>query len=437
MKIFHLLKKSILQTYNIQPKLCTLHGKSNVESPKLYRQCQMMLNREYSSDISKSTRSPITIYTEEEEMMRTTVAKLAKEKFQPLVKEMDETATMNPEVIKLLFSNGLMAVDIDTTYGGTGSSFCSAILVIEELAKVCATISLVSDLQNTLMTKLILNYGTEEQKNKYLPKLCSHMIASFCLSEAEAGSDAFALKTQAVKDGDHYIINGSKMWISSAGMADIFFVMANAKPSDGYKGITCFILEKGMPGLTVGKKEDKLGLRASTTNEIHFNNVRVPETNILGELGKGYKYAIGMLNEGRIGTAAQMLGVAEGCFQHTLDYTLQRKQFGKKIFDFQSMQHQMAHAATQIEAARLLIYNAARLKESGKSIVKEAAMAKYFTTEMCSSLTSKCIDWMGGVGFTKDYPVEKYYRDCKAGTIYEGTSNMQLTTIAKCILQEQ
>lgn len=379
---------------------------------------------------------PITSLSEEENMMKESVAKLAREKIAPLVTKMDETSTMDQSLLDLLFQNGLMAVDVDTKYGGSGSTFFNTILVIEELSKVDASVAIAADVQNTLNTKLLLKFGTQEQKDKYLKLLCTNTLGSFCLSEAESGSDAFALQTKAVKDGNDYIINGSKMWISNAEHAGLFFVMANANPANGYKGITCFLVEKGVPGLSVGKKENKLGLRASSTCTVNFDNVRVPETNIVGEFGKGYKYAISLLNEGRIGVAAQMLGLTEGCFKYTLDYTMERKQFGQRIFDFQGLQHQMAHAASEIEAGRLLVYNAARMKENGLNIVKEAAMAKYYVTEMASRVTTKCIDWMGGVGFTKDFPVEKFYRDCKAGTIYEGTSNIQLNTIAKCLAQE-
>ncbi|XP_064320410.1 short/branched chain specific acyl-CoA dehydrogenase, mitochondrial isoform X2 [Phalacrocorax carbo] len=261
-------------------------------------------------------------------------------------------------------------------------------------------------------------------------------IGSFCLSEAGSGSDAFSLKTRAEKKGDYYIINGSKMWISSAEHAGVFFVMANTDPSLGYRGITCFIVDRDTEGLHIGKKEDKLGIRASSTCPVTFENVKVPETNILGQVGQGYKYAIGMLNTGRIGIAAQMLGLAQGCFDHTIPYTKERVQFGKSIFDFQGMQHQIAHVATQLEAARLLTYNAARLAETGRPFIKEASMAKYYAAEVATLTTSKCIEWMGGVGFTKSYPIEKYYRDCKIGTIYEGTSNIQLSTIAKSLAQQ-
>ncbi|KAK3559765.1 hypothetical protein QTP86_020736 [Hemibagrus guttatus] len=379
---------------------------------------------------------PLQTYTEEEAMMKETVKKFAQERITPFVSKMDENSMMEPEVIRSLFEQGLMGLEISTEYGGTGSSFFSSILVIEELAKVDPSISVLCDIQNTLINTLIIKLGTKEQKEKYLPRLATDMVGSFCLSEVGSGSDAFSLRTRAEKRGDQYVINGSKMWISSAEYAGVFLVMANADLSAGYRGITCFIVDRDTEGLHIGKKENKLGLRASSTCALTFDNVTVSEKNILGKVGQGYKYAIGMLNEGRIGIAAQMLGLAQGCFDHTIPYTKQRVQFGKPIFNFQGMQHQISHVATQLEAARLLTYNAARLREAGRPFIKEACMAKYFSSEVATLTTSKCIEWMGGVGFTKDYPIEKYYRDCKIGTIYEGTTNIQLSTIAKYIGQE-
>ncbi|KAG1680844.1 Short/branched chain specific acyl-CoA dehydrogenase, mitochondrial [Nymphon striatum] len=370
---------------------------------------------------------PLTMFSEEEEMMKNSVSKLAQEKFKPLVNEMDKNSKLDKSVLKALFENGIQ---------GAGSSFFNSIIVVEELAKVDPSIVIPCDIQNTLINPTIANYGSEEQKQKYLPRLSTDMVGSFCLSEAESGTDAFSLTTQAIKKGDHYTINGSKLWISNAEYADIFLVFANAIPSEGYKGITCFLIERNTPGLTIGKPEDKLGLRASSTCQVNFDNVQVPETNVVGIVGQGYKYAIGFLNEGRIGIGAQMVGLAQGCFDEAVAYTLQRKQFGKRIFDFQAMQHQIAHVATQIEAARLMVYNAARLKQAGKPFVKEASMCKYMAAEVATLTTSKCIEWLGGVGFTKDYRIEKYYRDCKIGTIYEGTSNIQLNTIAKHLEKE-
>ncbi|RMC11291.1 hypothetical protein DUI87_11410 [Hirundo rustica rustica] len=325
----------------------------------------------------------------------------------------------------LLFQ--LMSIELGEEYGGTGASFFSIILAVEELAKVDPAVALVCELQNTLTNKLFTTYGTEEQKRTYLPRVSKDTLGSFCLSEAGSGSDAFSLKTRAEKKGDFYIINGSKMWISLAEDAGVFFVMANTDPSLGYRGITCFVVDRNTEGLQVGKKEDKLGIRACSTCPVTFDNVKVPESNILGQVGQGYKYAIGMLNTGRIGIAAQMLGLAQGCFDRTVPYTKERVQFGKSVFDFQGMQHQIAQVATQLEAARLLTYNAARLAETGRPAIKEASMAKYFTAEVATLTTSKCIEWMGGVGFTKNYPIEKYYRDCKIegidDTINKNTSS--------------
>ncbi|CAI9733098.1 branched chain specific acyl-CoA dehydrogenase, mitochondrial [Octopus vulgaris] len=379
---------------------------------------------------------PLNKLSEEEEMMRDTVGRLAIEVIQPLVKEMDENSRMDQSVIDAMFENGLMGIDIDPMYGGTGSSFFVANLVIEELAKVDPAVSAMVDVHNTVVNAVFRSHASPAHKEKYLPRLTSDTVGSFCLSEPGAGSDAFALKTSAVKQGDYYIINGSKMWITNAEHAGVFLVMANVNPEAGYRGITCFIVEKDAEGLTVAKKEDKLGIRASSTCMVHFDNVKVPEENILGTIGHGYKYAIGILNEGRIAIGSQMIGLASGCLAHTIDYVMQRKQFGQSIWNFQSMQHQISRVATQIEAARLLVYNAARMKEAGLPIMKEAAMAKLFASEAATETTSKCIEWMGGVGFTKDYPIEKYFRDCKIGTIYEGTSNIQLNTIAKCLATE-
>lgn len=369
-------------------------------------------------------------------MMRGMVQKFAKERIAPLVATMDANSQMEQSVIQGLFEQGLMGIEIDQEFGGTGASFISSILVIEELAKVDPSVSVFCDIQNTLINTLFRKLGTEEQKSYYLPRLAKDLVGSFCLSESESGSDAFSLRTTAEKQKDYYIINGSKMWISNAEHAGVFLVMANANPSSGYKGITCFIVPRETDGLYIGKKEDKLGLRASSTCPLTLENMKVPEKNILGQFGQGYKYAISMLNEGRIGIAAQMLGLAQGCFDQTIPYTKQRVQFGKRIFEFQGMQHQIAHVATQIEAARLLTYNAARLREAGQPFIKQACIAKYFASEVASLTASKCIEWMGGVGFTKDYPIEKYYRDCKIGSIYEGTSNIQLSTIAKFIHDE-
>ncbi|XP_046360539.2 short/branched chain specific acyl-CoA dehydrogenase, mitochondrial-like [Haliotis rufescens] len=380
--------------------------------------------------------APLTILSDEERMMKETVARFAAEKIQPLVKEMDEHAVFDRSLVAGLFENGLMGIEIPSEYAGTNSTFFVANLVVEEIAKVDPGISLLVDIQNTLINRLIDDFGTKEQKEKYLTRLATDTVGCFCLSEAESGSDAFAMKTSAVKQGNHFVLNGEKIWISHSSFAGLFLVFANAKPTDGYKGITCFIVDADSEGITIGKKENKVGIRASETCSVHFENVKVPEENLLGQFGHGYKYAIGVLNEGRIGIASQMLGLSQGCFDHAVAYTRERKQFGRRVCDFQAMQHQISHVATQIEAARMMIYNAARRKEAGLPIMKEGAMAKYFASEVATLTTSKCMEWMGGVGFTKDYPIEKYYRDCKIGCIYEGTSNIQLNTIARCLEQE-
>ncbi|XP_034519278.1 short/branched chain specific acyl-CoA dehydrogenase, mitochondrial isoform X1 [Ailuropoda melanoleuca] len=379
------------------------------------------------------TSAPLQMFTEEEVMIKNTVKKFAQEQIAPLVSKMDENSKMDTSIIQGLFQQGLMGIEIETKYGGTGASFFSSILVIEELAKVDASVALMCDIQNTIINNLIRKYGTEEQKATYLTKLATEKIGSICLSEAGAGSDLFSLKTRADKKGNYYVINGSKMWISSAEYAGVFLVMANVNPDLGYKGITCFLVDRDTEGLHIGKAENKMGIRASSTCPLTFENVKIPEANILGQIGHGYKYAIGSLNEGRIGIAAQMLGLAQGCFDYTIPYMKERMQFGKRIFDFQGLQHQVAHVAIQLEAARLLTYNSARLLEAGQPFIKEASMAKYYASEVAGLTTSKCIEWMGGVGYTKDYPVEKYFRDAKVGTIYEGASNIQLNTIAKCI----
>ena len=349
---------------------------------------------------------------------------------------MEANGKIDAKLLKALFDNGLMGIEIPEEYGGSGCNFMTSIITVEEISKVDPSVAVLVDIHNTLINALFTKLGTPEQKKKYLTKLATQSAGSFALSEPSSGSDAFALKTTAKKEGSNYILNGTKMWISNSDVADVFLVMANADPSKGYRGITTFILDRDFEGLSVGKKEDKLGIRASGTCMLHLDNVKVPEENILGEYGKGYQYAAGFLNEGRIGIGAQMVGLAQGCFDATIPYLLERKQFGQDIYSFQGMQYQIAQIATQIEAARLLTYNAARLQEVGAPFLKEAAMAKLFASEVAQQVTIKCIDWMGGVGFTKDFPQEKFYRDCKIGTIYEGTSNMQLSTIAKIVRKE-
>ncbi|KAF9992769.1 hypothetical protein BGZ79_002683 [Entomortierella chlamydospora] len=374
-------------------------------------------------------------FTEDESLLRETVARFAQEQILPKVAQMDEAEKLDKEVLQGLFDNGLMGIEIESKYNGSEASFMSAILAVEEIAKVDPSVAVLCDVHNTLVNTVFNKYASDDIKERYLPRLATDTVGSFCLTESGSGSDAFALQTRAVKDGDDYIINGSKMWISNSGEAEIFLVFANLAPEKGYKGITCFVVDKSM-GVKVGKKEAKLGIRSSSTCALSFDDVRVPSKNVLGEIGKGYKYAIEILNEGRIGIAAQMVGLSQGVFDATMPYLFQRKQFGNYIGHFQAMQHQYAQAAVDIEAARLLTYNAARLKEEGKSFVKEAAMAKLYASQVAERTASRCIEWAGGIGFTRDFPAEKFFRDCKIGAIYEGTSNIQLQTIAK-ILEKQ
>ncbi|GAB1864432.1 Short/branched chain specific acyl-CoA dehydrogenase, mitochondrial [Camponotus japonicus] len=379
---------------------------------------------------------PLTHFTDDELMTKEMVARLAKEEIAPLVRKMEKEERIDGGVFRKLFENGLMGIEIPTKYGGTGSNFMNTILTIEEIAKVDPSVSIAVDIQNTLINSLIFKLGSEEQKQKYLPKLAQDSVGSFCLSEPGSGSDAFSLKTEAKKVGAEYVIDGTKMWISNTDVSQVFVLFANANPSAGYRGITTFLVDRDTPGLTVAKPESKVGMKASYTSMVHFDNVRIPEDNLLGEFGHGYKYAAGFLNEGRIGIGAQMIGLAQGCLDATIPYTLERKQFGKEIFSFQALQHQIAQAITELECARLLVYNAARLVEAKEDVIKEAAMAKLVASETASRITAKCIDIMGGVGFTTDFPQEKYFRDSKIGNIYEGTSNMQLSTIAKCIRKQ-
>ncbi|KAH7699137.1 ACDH-1 protein [Aphelenchoides avenae] len=374
--------------------------------------------------------------SEEEKALADTVRRFGNDVIRPLVREMDATSKMDKRIIDGAFENGFMGIEIPSKYGGAESTFFNVVLIVEELAKVDPSVSVFVDVHNTLVAPLVTEFGTEEQKQKYLTRCHKDWVGSFCLSEAGSGSDAFALKTVAKPDGDDFLISGTKLWITNAGHANFFLVMANVDPSKGYRGITSFLVDANAPGLSVGKPEDKLGIRASSTCPVHFDSVRVPKSAVLGEIGKGYKMAIECLNAGRIGIGAQMLGLAQGCFDQTVPYLQERKQFNSRIIDFQGMQHQVADIATEIEAARLLVYNTARLKEAGLPFIKQAAMAKLYASNVATKATSKCVEWMGGVGFTKEFPVEKFYRDCKIGTIYEGTSNVQLNTIAKLIDSE-
>eukprot|EP00924_Labyrinthula_sp_SR-Ha-C_P007560 snap_masked-scaffold_110-processed-gene-0.13-mRNA-1 protein AED:0.00 eAED:0.00 QI:0/-1/0/1/-1/1/1/0/405 len=380
---------------------------------------------------------PLQSLTEEEQMFKDTVHRFAQDEILPHVSSMDANKKIKPDLLDSLFTNGLMGIEVPEEYNGSGASFLSAILAIEELAKVDPSVSVCCDVQNTLVNNFFRLYANEEMKKKYLTKLASDTLGCFCLSESGSGSDAFALATRADVQADgSYKLNGSKMWITNSGEAEIFLVMANVNPDLGYKGITCFVLERSMSGLTIGTPEDKLGIRASSTCTVTMDNVHVDQSQILGEVGKGYKYAIETLNEGRIGIAAQMLGIAQGAFDATLPYLGERQQFGKSIGKFQGMELQYAKAASEIEAARLLVYNAARKKENGQEFVKEAAMAKWYASVVAAEVSRQCVEWMGGVGFTKDMPQEKFYRDSLIGSIYEGTSNIQLQTIAKMLQKE-
>lgn len=377
---------------------------------------------------------PITMLSEEEQMFRDAVSDFAREQIAPYVKEMDAKGEFRKDIIPQFFELGLMGIEVPEQYGGTGGSFFMSILAIEALAQVDASAAIYVDVQNTLVNNAFMKWGSEAIKQKYLPQLTTKKLGAYALSEPGSGSDAFGLKTRAEEKGDHFLLNGSKLWITNAGEADIFIVFANLNPELGYKGITAFVIERGFPGFTVGKKEDKLGIRASSTCELILQDCRVPKENVLGEIGKGYKVAIETLNEGRIGIGAQMLGVMQGAMDAGIRYALERSQFGKAIAQFQGIQFQIAEAATLLEASRTLVYNAARLKDAGQSFMKEAAMAKLFSSVNAEKVTSRMLEIFGGYGYTKDYPVEKFYRDAKIGLIYEGTSNMQLETIAKYLL---
>jgi alkylation response protein AidB-like acyl-CoA dehydrogenase len=381
-------------------------------------------------------RPAVTTLSPEEEMLRESTATFAQEVLAPRVQEMDEAEALTPEVVSALFENGMMGIEVPEEHGGVGANFTSACLAVEEVAKVDPSVAVLMDIQNTLLVTAFRDYGNAAQQEAYLPRLATDTVCSFCLSEPGSGSDAFALKTRARKDGSDWVIEGGKSWISNAREAGLFVVFANVDPSKGHRGITAFIVEKENPGLQVGKKEKKLGIRASSTCELILDGCRVPGDAVLGEIGMGYKMAIGLLNEGRIGIGAQMVGLARGSYEYAMKYMLTRKQFGTALTDFQGMQFQYARAAMEIEAARVLVYNAARLKESGEPFVQEAAMAKLKASEVAQNVASSCIDWLGGVGFTREFLAEKYYRDSKIGTIYEGTSNIQLATIAKIQKQQ-
>jgi butyryl-CoA dehydrogenase/short/branched chain acyl-CoA dehydrogenase len=381
--------------------------------------------------------TPLTVLSEEEQMFQQSVRDFAIERIRPLVHEMDTNATMNKDLIKSFFELGIMGIETPEEFGGAGSTFFNAVVVVEELSHVDAACGVLVDVQNTLVNNALIRWGSADQKSKYLRMLAADTVGAYALSEAGSGSDAFALATRAEDKGDHWLLNGQKLWITNAAEAGIFIVFANANPDAGYKGITGFIVERDFPGFRIGKKEDKTGIRASSTCELMFEDCRVPKENVLGEVGRGYKIAIETLNEGRIGIGAQMIGVARGALEHAVAYSKERKQFGKAISEFQGVQFQIAQAATELEAARLMVYNAARIKDAGLPFVKEAAMAKLFSSQVCEKVTSISVEIFGGNGYTREYPVEKFWRDSKIGKIYEGTSNMQLSTIAKTILTEK
>ncbi len=372
--------------------------------------------------------------TEDETLFRDSVRQFARETISPLVREMDEHQKMDASLIRQLFELGLMGMEIPEAYGGSSGTFFEVILAIEEVSAVDPSVGVLVDVQNTLVISALLRWGTDEQKQRYLPRMAKEWVGAYALSEAASGSDAFALQARAEKKDDQYVLNGQKLWITNGKEAELFIVFATIDPTIGYKGINAFLVEKSFPGFTLGKKEDKLGIRASSTCEVVLEDCKVPAANLLGEAGKGYKIAIETLNEGRIGIGAQMLGLAQGAWNHAARYAKERKQFGKPIADFQAIQFQLAELAVEIEAARLMVYNAARLKDAKLDFLKEAAMTKYFTSQVAERVASQAVEVFGGYGFVKDYPVEKLFRDSKIGKIYEGTSNMQLATIAKMVM---
>ena len=378
--------------------------------------------------------APLTVLSDDEKLFQSTVRRFAREQVRPYVREMDEAGVFRKDIIHQFFQTGLMGIEIPEEFSGQGGSFFQAVLAVEELSAVDPSAGVIVDVQNTLCINALLHWASAQQKSKYLPMLAAKTVASYALSEAGSGSDAFAMATRAEDRGDHFVINGRKLWITNAAEAGLFLLFANARPEAGYKGVTAFLIEREFPGFQVGKKEDKLGIRASSTCELILDSCRVPRENVMGEIGGGYKIAIETLNEGRIAIGAQMIGLARGALEHAVAYAKERKQFGKAIGEFQGVQFELARMATEVEAARLLVYNAARLRDAGLPFQTEAAMAKYFSSEIAEKVASKAIEVHGGVGITKDYPVEKLYRDVKIGRIYEGTSNIQLLTIAKKLL---
>ena len=378
---------------------------------------------------------PLSQLEEDEQLFRESVLEFARDRIAPHVREMDEKSEFRPDILEEMFQLGLMGIEIPERYGGQDGTFFQAVLAIEALAEVDPSAAVIIDVQNTLVNNALLRYATDEQKQRFLPRLAKDTLASYALSEPGSGSDAFALRMRAVDDGDQYTLSGRKLWITNAQEAGLYLLFATIDPDAGYKGVTAYLVERDAPGFQVGKKEDKLGIRSSSTCELILDNCQVPKANVLGEPGKGYRIAIETLNEGRIAIGAQMTGLADGAYRHALRYVKERKQFGQPIADFQAVQFQLAQMATEIQAARLLVYDAARRKGAGLPFLTEAAMAKYYASEMAVRVAALAVDLHGGVGFTKDYPVEKLYRDAKIGTIYEGTSNMQLQTIAKQLLR--
>jgi alkylation response protein AidB-like acyl-CoA dehydrogenase len=378
--------------------------------------------------------TPLSTLSDDERLFRDSVYEFADREIRPRVREMDEHAKMPRDLIDRLFELGVMAIEIPDAQGGAGGSFFHAVLAVEALSRVDPSIGVLVDVQNTLVVNALLRWGSDDLKHRCLPRLAAGTVGAYALSEAGSGSDAFALTTRAAESGDRFVLSGRKLWITNANEADIFIVFATIDPSAGYRGITAFVVERSFPGFTVGRKEDKLGIRASSTCELLLENCQVPRANVLGEPGKGYKVAIETLNEGRIGIGAQMIGLAHGALDHAIHYTKERKQFGKAVADFQGVQFQLARAATDLHAARLAVYNAARLRDAGQPFLSEAAMCKLLSSEMAERVTSLAVNLYGGYGFVKDYPVEKLFRDAKIGQIYEGTSNLQLQTIAKQIL---
>lgn len=376
----------------------------------------------------------LSLLNEEERFFQDTVRRFARERIGPHVRAMDEAGVFRKDLLAEMFQLGLMGIEIPEEFGGQGGSFFNAVLAVEALAEVDPAAAVIVDVQNTIANNILLRWGNAEQRSRFLPGLASKTTASFALSEAGAGSDAFALATRAVAEDGGYRITGRKMWITNAAEAGLFFLFANANPEQGHRGITCFLVERDTPGFQVGKKEDKLGIRASSTCELILDDCRVPAANVVGEVGRGYKIAIETLNEGRIAIGAQMTGLAQGALNHAVNYARERKQFGRAIAEFQAVQFELAKMAANIEAARLLVYNAARLRDAGHVFVTEAAMAKYFASQIAEEAASRAVEVLGGVGFTKDYPVEKLYRDSKIGRIYEGTTNMQLLTIARQLI---